>query len=273
MLLDRPVLFSFLAAMLPWSAGCSLVPTTDLAALKGQNQSLGEQNRADATQIDNLRTHARGLEDQLKRTEEELALLAERSRLDRQRLANYERERQQLHAEFRGVAQSRSPLRPETSQRLAEIARRFPALKFDPQTGVTKLDTDILFDTGTTELKPGTEPVLRELVRFLNGPEAKDLRVLVVGHTDDRLIAKRAAREKYPNNFYLSADRALAVSDELRRLGLAEDRMGVMGFAAHQPVAPNGSPADRQKNRRVEVLVMAPEVPVVGWTETVPSLY
>ena len=37
---------------------------------------------------------------------------------------------------------------------MAEIAKRYPQLRFDPQTGIAKLDTDILFDVGTSELKP-----------------------------------------------------------------------------------------------------------------------
>ena len=63
------------------------------------------------------------------------------------------------------------------------------------------------------------------------------------------------------------------VRDALRRLGLEPERMGVAGFGPHQPVAPNLTGEDRQKNRRVELFVMAPEVPVIGWTETTPNLY
>lgn len=261
------------AGMLVVAAGCSWLATPDMAALREQNRVLTEQNRAALAQIENLRSHARDVEDQLQSAEVELAAAADQSALDRRQLANYRLERQRLHEQVRSAIQSRTPLRPETSQRLAAISREFPALRFDPQTGATKLETDILFDAGSAELKPGAQKALADLVRFLNGPDARDLRVLVVGHTDDRQIARRPARDKYPDNFYLSADRALAVCDQLRRLGLADARMGMMGFGGQQPVAPNVSAAERQKNRRVEVLVMAPEVPVVGWTETVPSLY
>jgi chemotaxis protein MotB len=129
---------------------------------------------------------------------------------------------------------------------------------------------DILFDDGMAELKPGAEDVLRQLVRVLKSPDARDLNILVVGHTDDRLVAGKPVREKYPNNFHLSAHRALCVSDKLRELGLDAERMGVAGFGPNQPIAPNSTGEDREKNR---LFVMAPEVPVIGRTETTPSLY
>jgi chemotaxis protein MotB len=107
----------------------------------------------------------------------------------------------------------------------------------------------------------------------LKSPAAGDLKIMVVGHTDNQQIAGKPVREKYPNNFHLSTARALAVADHIKRAGLPEQRIGVAGFGPHQPIAPNASAKDRQKNRRVEIFVMAPDVPVVGWTDSTPSVY
>jgi len=260
-------------AVCAFSCGCTVIPTSEFHALRSQNAALVERNQDQAARIENLQIHARNIEDQLMRAEENLALLEEQQELQRTQLANYRQEREQLHAQFVGLADWRSRMTPELSGRLAEISRRYPGLEFDPETGVSKLDTDILFDVGTAELKPAAEDLLRDLVGVLKRPEARDLKVMVVGHTDDRRVVKKPARDKYRNNFHLSADRALAVAELMHRLGLPEARMGVAGFGSHQPVAPNLTPKDRQKNRRVEVFVMAPEVPVIGWTETIPSVY
>lgn len=253
-------------------AGCSLVSKSKFDAAQTQNRALVEKNRALSAEVENLTVHRDNILDQLERTEEELALLHEQVGLDSSQLAGFRRERNRLHDNFMSLLGG-TGVSPETRARLAEISRHYPALRFDPATGISKLDTDILFDTGKAELKPGAEKVLRKLVHVLREPEAADLKVLVAGHTDDRKIAKKPARDKYRNNFDLSADRALAVCEQLRRLGLPEQRMGVASFAGHQPIAPNVSAADRRKNRRVEIFVMAPEVPIVGWTETTPSLY
>jgi chemotaxis protein MotB len=254
-------------------AGCSLFSSQDMATLQEQNRILSEKNQTLVSQHENLQAHARNVENQLKRTEEELALTAEKSGLDRQQLANLENERQQIYRQVQAINGNRPAVTSATSQRLAAISQKHPHLRFDPTTGIAKLDTDIVFETGSNELKPDAEKALQDLVSTLNAPESRDLHVLVVGHTDNRAVAGKEVREKNPNNFHLSANRALIVTDRLRRLGLADPRIGVAGFGDHQPLVPNVSAKDRQKNRRVEIFVMSAEVPVVGWTETIPSLY
>jgi chemotaxis protein MotB len=262
---------AFLVLLVP-SLGC-MVPKARYTALETQNRALVEQNRAQLAEIENLNIHARNTEDQLRRAEENLAMLEETHGLDRRQLENYKAEREELRRQFAGLAGGRAYLSPEVNDRLAEISKRYPSLVFDPQTGIAKLDTDILFDSGYDELKPGAEKLLSELAAVLQTPETADLKIMVVGHTDDRRMAKRPARDKFPTNFHLSTARAVAVAKTLGRFGVRSDRMGVAGFAEHQPIAPNISPQDRRKNRRVELFVLAPNVPVVGWTETMPSVY
>jgi phosphoribosylformimino-5-aminoimidazole carboxamide ribonucleotide (ProFAR) isomerase len=66
----------------------------------------------------------------------------------------------------------------------------------------------------------------------------------------------------------LSTARALAVAEFLKQSGLPERQIGVSGFGGHQPIATNSTPEDRRRNRRVEIFVLPPEAPIVGWTET-----
>ena len=113
-------------------------------------------------------------------------------------------------------------------------ARQYPNLSFDAETGVSKCDMDVLFDSGQAELKPAARTMLTELAQVLQLAEAKDLKIMVVGHTDNQRIVGQAAREKYANNFHLSTARALAVADVLRSQGLPDQRIGVAGFGAHE---------------------------------------
>ncbi len=269
----RSILVFLLAGCVPGLSGCLFVPVTTYRASETQNRNLTELTRAQATELENLKVHTRSTEDQLLQAERALAQMEEELGINRHQLASFRREREALHEQFEGLAGHFGHVPPEVGRKLTELSQRFPALQFDPQTGLSKFDTDILFDSGEADLKPEAKKVLAELANILMSPEGKDLRIFVAGHTDDRGIAGRPVREKYPTNFHLSTARAHAVAEALRGKGVEEHRVGVAGFGAHQPIAPNAAPEDRRKNRRVEVFVLAPHVPIVGWTETIPSIY
>ena len=254
-------------------SGCTLVPTTEYNACQAENRNLADQNRAQLAEIENLKVHNRDVEDRVIRSERQLAQLQEQGSLDQKQLEAYQRERDGLYEQFKGMAFGRGRMPPELGRQFAELSQRYPNLQFDPETGISKLDTDILFDSGEAVLKPGAERLLDELARVLRSPAAGDLKIMVAGHTDNQMIVGQAVREKYPNNFHLSTGRALAVADWLRRAGVPEPRLAVAGFGPYQPIAPNATAGDRQRNRRVEILVMAAETPVVGWSESTPSVY
>ena len=261
------VAFSLLAVLAP-ATGC-LVPAGKAKSLAAQNRSLSERNEALAVQLENLKVHTESVEDMLLRAEEDLALMEGQAGIDQERL-----DALRTHREQRIASRDAIPgLTPQTKAQLARISQRYGNLAFTPGGGVSKLDTDILFDEGDDTLKPGAAGVLRDLVTMLNSEDGDGLKVLLVGHTDSQAVARKPARDRFEDNFDLSTTRARRVGETLQQMGLASDRIGVAGYGPHQPVAPNSSEEDRYKNRRVEIFVMAQEVPVVGWTESTPSLY
>ena len=265
------------ALFLPVCGGCSLVSSTKLGALQTENRVLTDQNRAQLTEIQNLKAHARDIENQLIHREEDLALLENQLERNRKQIGNFQEEREELEQSVLATLRKQdgrvAPMDEETEARLASLSKRSNYLHFKPDSGIAKLDTDILFDSGSQELKPDAARFLKELAAELTTRDAKPLRIVVVGHTDGESIAKKAARNQFKSNFHLSAARALSVADALRGFGVPPERIAVSGYGPFQPVAPNVSPVDRRKNRRVEIFVMAPEIPVVGCTETMPGLY
>jgi chemotaxis protein MotB len=230
------------------AAGCQ--SNTQLASLQSQNRVLAEQNRAQLAEIQNLKIHNRHVEDQLIRAEQQLAELERNGR----RLAG-------------------TTMPAGMTGRLAALAARYPSLQFDPQTGISKIDTDVLFDSGNDQLKPEAEQLLREIAEIFNAPEARELKLMVVGHADSQAIRGEELKSRYPTNWHLSAGRALAVADWLRGSGIPENRMGVAGFGQFQPIASNDREDTRSRNRRVEIYVLGPETPMVGWAETSGRFY
>jgi chemotaxis protein MotB len=245
-----------------WSLSCILTVGSfvgcnpgELANLQAENKRLSERSQAQLSEIENLKVHARQVEDQLLTAEQQLASSsAGRAVASRQALAGA------------GVSAT-------TSRQLAALAEQYSYLHYDPQTGIAKVDTDILFDSGDAKLKPGAQQLLQQLVAVLQSPSGRDLKIMVVGHTDDQRIKGPESLGKFPNNWHLSTARANNVADRLRTLGLDGKRMGVAGFGQFQSIATNESPQQRQQNRRVEIFLTAPDVPIVGMTETMTNLY
>ena len=269
-----PSLKWLLAALLGAApCGCQLVPASQLNAVQTQNRSLTEENHAQLAELDNLKAHDRQIEDKLIQSEEQLALADQKRGSDTKKLANYRREREQLRDQFAGYSPGAAKMPPAVSQQLVALARRNPSLQFDPDTGVAKLDSDVVFDSGSADLKPRAEQVLRGLADVLQSDAGRAMRVMVVGHTDNQKIAGREARQRYGDNWHLSTARALAVAGYMRSAGVGEQRLGVAGYGGEQPIAPNTTAANRRRNRRVEIFIVPPDTPIVGWTETSPSLY
>jgi len=258
--------WSLVLAALACASGCAWVPRSRLAASESLNQSLVAKTRSLEGELYNLESHSRDLENQLADAESQLAALEQRYGTDRRNLARYRSERNAA------LGYGRS-LPGDITARLEQLARDYPSLKYDPETGVARLDEEVLFDTGSAELRPVAQQLLDQFAALFRSPAARDFKFMVVGHTDNRNIRGGELRAQYPNNFHLSAARSLAVLDFMNARGIEEDRLGLGGFGRHQPLAANDTPEHRQRNRRVEIFIIGPEVPVVGWTETIPTLY
>jgi outer membrane protein OmpA-like peptidoglycan-associated protein len=103
----------------------------------------------------------------------------------------------------------------------------------------------ILFETGSSSLKPESTPTLKEIAGALKAHP--DLHVEIQGHTDN--VGQAAA------NLKLSDARAVAVKAALvGQYGVSEAQLGTKGYGDTKPVADNKTPEGRQNNRRVELV-------------------
>lgn len=253
-------------------SGC-LVPAVDYNACQVQNRSLIEQNRALQAEAANGTARVREVENRLADAEKQLAAIQDRAGADRRQLELYRREREELYSQFNAAAYGRGRLPADVARQLTDLSRRYPNLQFDAESGVGKFDTDVLFDAGDATLKRDAAVLIDDLARVLKSPAAENTKIMIAGHTDNQAADGRLSERQRDDDFHLSAARALAVADRMKRAGLPEQRIAVAGFGAHQPIAGNVSASERQMNRRVEIFVMAPGTPVVGWTESTPTVY
>jgi chemotaxis protein MotB len=120
---------------------------------------------------------------------------------------------------------------------------------------VITLSGSLLFDSGKAELKERGIDVLARLANLLEQAPG-DIRI--EGHTDNVPIATK----EFPSNWELSTARAAAVLRYLTdTVGLPAGRFQIAGYAEYRPLVPNDTRENRATNRRVEIIVMAPQTP------------
>lgn len=103
------------------------------------------------------------------------------------------------------------------------------------------------FDSGATTLGAGPFPILSELAAYLAANPS--LQIALVGHTDS--VGSR------DGNIRISRARAASVRDRLvERYGVNASRLRAEGMGYLAPVASNLTEAGRDRNRRVEAIVL-----------------
>lgn len=132
----------------------------------------------------------------------------------------------------------------------AEIKQGLVTVTDEADRSTVRLRGDAFFGSGSADPMSAAMPVLVRIGQALaevQGP------VLIAGHSDSQPI--RSLR--FPSNWHLSAARAEAVKTALSPL-VDPARMKAEGKADAEPVAPNDTPANRARNRRVEIVLLVP---------------
>lgn len=111
---------------------------------------------------------------------------------------------------------------------------------------VKGVNLDIQFKTDKSTLDPTSYALLDSLGEALNSPELKGKNIIIGGHTD------ATGSEQY--NLTLSKKRAQSIKDYLvNKWGIAPTQIEAVGYGTSRPISSGTSPADLQKNRRVEI--------------------
>ncbi len=199
------------------------------AALEGQKKTLEEQKSK--LEQDNAVLNQQGatLEQKNRAAEQEKAALLAASQ---QRQQQYEQLVQGLSKE---VEKGQLQVRQYQNMLAVDLAEK------------------IFFDSGRAALKKEGKEVLKKVAAALKGYENKIIRV--VGHTDNVPLAK-SLQGMFPTNWELSVARATTVVRFLQDSGIPPERMIPSGRGEYEPVASNDTPEGRQKNRRIEIMLI-----------------
>jgi len=112
--------------------------------------------------------------------------------------------------------------------------------------------SEIFFDSGKDKVKKDGKTTLDKVAEVLNR-DVPNSNVAVEGHTDNDPIKYSG----WKSNWELSSARALAVVHYLvDECKVEPQRLSANGYGEYHPVAPNDSIQNKQKNRRVEIVIL-----------------
>lgn len=112
-----------------------------------------------------------------------------------------------------------------------------------PTIGCGSVIHGINFDFDSADIRPESEPILRQL--FLSLQADRSASIVIEGHT--------SSEGTTDYNLRLSQRRAQAIVADLVKRGLAAGRISAAGAGEARPIAGNNDESGRSLNRRVEV--------------------
>ena len=150
------------------------------------------------------------------------------------------REKEQLAEVARNLQSALSPLVAQGKVRVSQSSR-----------GVNvEFNARVLFASGDARLTNDSTQTLRAVAQILKSDKHA---IQVEGHTDNVPISTPV----FASNWEWSAVRAGSVVRLFADTGVDEARMLAVGHGSNQPVATNDTAEGRERNRRVEVMILA----------------
>jgi chemotaxis protein MotB len=215
-------------------------------------------------EIATLQKNKTALEEQKKTLEQQKAALEKDNAAVKQQVDTMTKQNAAMQQEVGSLSQEKAALVAANQQRQQQYDALLQGLSKEVEKGqlqvrqyknmlAVDLAEQIFFDSGKATLKKGGKDVLKKVGDALKGYENKIIRV--VGHTDNVPLAK-SLQATFPSNWELSVARATNVVRYLQEVGIPPERMIPSGRGEYDPVAPNDTPEGRQKNRRIEIMLL-----------------
>jgi chemotaxis protein MotB len=158
---------------------------------------------------------------------------------------NLERQLSELQAAYESMQQN---LKSEIE------AQRVRIEKLSERVVKVTMPQDVLFPSASIVIDQPGRNMLGKVASSLR--QAPDSSIRIIGHSDLLPITRADLKQRFTDNWELSAARSAAVA---RIFVWGEDinkeRVHVIGRSHAEPVANNNTPEGRSKNRRIEIFV------------------
>ncbi len=226
-----------------------------------QNQAKEiEELTEQVAQMGEFKTTITTLEETLRTKDQNITELNQQIRQlekTKQELSLQQKEKQALEEQLKALQKEidrREQIQKALSEPLQEeIKSGEIEIKQIAENTIIRLEDSILFDSGKADLTEAGVKILNKVGRTLSTIE--DQHIEVQGHTDSRPISLRR-QGVYPTNWELSVDRSAKVVRYLvEKIGVNPFYISAAGFGPYRPLVENSTPANMQKNRRVDFIL------------------
>ena len=225
-----------------------------MRSCESRYHQLAERNKALQSKLANLTAHSKELEGERNQSERELLSLDEHN-----------------HDLVENIlATNRGDTLPTTLEtQLLDLTQRHRGLQYDERNGAIQIDPDVLFPTGKAQLLPAAGEMLAEFGSLLRQADENSIRVLIVAPQNVAPGTNPAER----SDIKLSLDRAFAMRDFFKSWGISDDRLGISSYGPAEVATGPDQASPAGTTHPVEVFLLSPQVPVVGWNEASAALY
>jgi chemotaxis protein MotB len=187
-------------------------------------------------------------------------LLAIQENLDRTRrmndslsvsLAEREKKVQELEQVLANKEKAVQDLKNKISSALLNFKENDITVKVKNGKVYVSLAEQLLFGSGSVSVDAKGVTALQQLAKAIK--DQKDINIMVEGHTDNVPISKTS---QYMNdNWDLSVMRATSITRILTKAGVSPKQITASGRGEFVPLAVNDNAANKQKNRRTEIII------------------
>lgn len=202
--------------------------------------SSGKMNRDMAQQQEQLLTIQQNLEKTRKENDSLSTSLAER-----------EKKVRELERVLANKDKAVQDLKNKISNALLNFKENDITVKVKNGKVYVSLAEQLLFGSGSIEVDSKGVSALQQLAKAIK--DQKDINILVEGHTDNVPISKKSAYMQ--DNWDLSVMRATSITKILTKAGVSPKQVTASGRGEFMPLAENDTPANKQKNRRTEIII------------------
>ncbi len=228
-----------------------------IEAASGEKQQLLARLESERERRRQLQREIDQVSDEISTRENALTEAEQAAEQLNRQLQQTQQEQDQLRQKIAAINQQRQ----QDSQHFAELEQRlkqelnesrFEISQLKNRMTVIKLTSEVLFNSGSAEIKLAGKEVLSLIAESLN--RYPDRNINIEGHTDSIPIGKNSP---YTSNWELSTARALAAVDYFQQnRQIDPKRLTVVGRGEHHPVANNETVEGRQLNRRIEIRLL-----------------